>query len=126
LIQSLVQKWLASPTHRELMEVVQTSGALPVYEGMGGTLLLRPDGEILVLTDDSIEPEVESDPVWRLIAVVVGAEKYPDLRSLLPVRPPGTPDCDFCGGCGRLRLGTVESNVMCGSCNGLGWSAAIV
>ena len=83
VIPILVEQWLASPTHVELVEAVRVSGALPIYVDMGGALLIRPDGEILCLPDESIEAlAIESDPVWRLIAVVVGAEKYPELQPL--------------------------------------------
>ena len=124
VIEHLTTQWLSSPTDVELVEVVRTSGALPVYAGMGATLLLRPDGEILCFPCDSPgAPVPESDPVWRLIAVVVVAETYPELRPLLPVRPFETPDCQPCAGTGRFRIGESDrrSGVICGECNGLGW-----
>ncbi len=106
VIQHLIQRWFDSPTHLELVDAVRTSGALPVYADMGGALLLRPDGEILCFPWDSLgEPARESDPGWRITAVVVGTEKYPELRPLLPVRPVGTPDCQWCAGSGRIRIG---------------------
>jgi hypothetical protein len=47
-------------------------------------LLLRPDGEILCFPWDSLGALApESDPGWWITAVVVGAEKYPELRPLL-------------------------------------------
>jgi hypothetical protein len=84
VIDHLIQQWLASPSHLELVEVVRISGALPVYMGIGVALLLRSDGEILCFPWDSLGALArESDPGWWITAVVVGAEKYPELRPLL-------------------------------------------
>jgi hypothetical protein len=62
LIRSLVERWLASPDRTDLTEAVRVSGALPVCSDMGGTLLLRPDGEILLLDNESgdDEPQIET------------------------------------------------------------------
>ena len=122
-IQSLVDRWLGSPPNDpEFVEVVRASGALPVYADMGGTLFLRPDGEILVLEHDSRDaPQIEADPGWRMTAVVVGAEKYPELGRLLPARPLGTGDCEGCRGRGRVRFGDIDHDFLCGTCHGLGW-----
>jgi hypothetical protein len=125
LIRSLVERWLASPDCTDLTEAVRVSGALPVYSDMGGTLLLRPDGEILFLDNESEHdaPQIETDFGWRTAAVVVGVEKYPELRSLLPIRPSGTEDCEACAGRGRVRLGETDHRFLCGRCHGLGWLA---
>jgi hypothetical protein len=127
-IAHLIKQWLASSTDPELVEAVRISGALPVYMGMGGALLLRPDGEILCFPWGCFgELAPESDPGWRITAVVVGAEKYPELRPLLPVRPFGTADCEWCTGSGRIRIGASEDRrgPICGSCHGLGWPGAV-
>jgi hypothetical protein len=91
---------------------------------MGGALLLRPDGEVLSFPWGRIgKPAPESDAVWRLIAVVVGAEKHPELRPLLPVRPAGAADCAACEGSGRIRIGESDHHrgPICASCHELGW-----
>jgi hypothetical protein len=126
VIQSLVKGWLASPTRSDLTEAVRGSGALPVYSDMGGTLFLRPDGEILVLGSgpEDDEPRIETDPGWRITAIVVGAEEDPELRPLLPVRPSGTEDCEACAGHGRVHVGEIDHRFLCGRCHGLGWFAA--
>jgi hypothetical protein len=127
LIQALVDRWLASPSPNDLdlVEAVRASGALPIYADMGGTLFLRPDCEILSLDHDSKdEPQVETDPSWRLTAVVVGTEKYPELRPFLPARPSGTEDCEACDGRGRVRVGEID--FLCGRCYGLGWLGGAV
>jgi hypothetical protein len=124
-IRSLVERWLASPHRSDLTEAVRASGALPVYSDMGGTLFLRPDGEILFLDHESEddEPQFETDEGWRISAVVVGAEKYPELRPLLPIRPADTEDCDACAGQGRIGIAEIDHRFLCGRCYGLGWLA---
>jgi hypothetical protein len=126
LIESLVKRWLVSPVRSDLINAVRVSNALPVYSDLGGTLLLRPDGEILFLDSGSgdDEPQIETDFGWRITAVVVGAEEYPELRPLLPIRPSGTEDCEACAGLGRVRIGETDVRILCGRCHGLGWLAA--
>lgn len=108
-----------------MAEAVRASGALPVYYDMGGTLFLRPDGEILVLDNGSVDdgPRIETDEGQRITAVVVGAEAYPELRPLLPMRPAGARDGDACAGRGRIRVVGIEHRFLCGRCRGLGWLA---
>jgi hypothetical protein len=128
VIQSLVDRWLASPSNDpELARAVRNSGALPVYADMGGTLFVRPDGEILTLEHDSTEaPQIEADHGWRITAVVVAAEKHPELGGLLPTRPVGAADCQECQGRGTLRIPNIDRDWLCGKCYGLGWLGATV
>jgi hypothetical protein len=94
---------------------------------MGGALLLRPDGEVLCLPWGELEKLApESDAGWRLTALVLGADKYPELRPLLPVRPSGTADCEACKGGGRIRIegSGNRRGPICGRCLGLGWLSA--
>jgi hypothetical protein len=95
---------------------------------MGGALLLRPDGEILCFHWDSLgELAPETDPGWRVTAVVVGAETYPELRPLLPVRPFGSADCEWCTGSGRIQIRESgrDRGPICGGCHGAGWLATV-
>jgi hypothetical protein len=128
VIQALVDRWLASPSNDpELARAVHNSGALPVYTDIGGTLFVRPDGEILILEHDSTgAPRSETDPGWRITAVVVAAEKYPELGGLLPTRPPGATYCQECEGRGRLRVPNFDRDFLCGKCYGFGWLGATV
>lgn len=125
IIRSLVERWLASNDRPDLTAVVCTSGALPVYYGMGATLLLRPDGEILCLDDASDDdvPHLETGEGWRTIAIVVGVEKHPELLPLLPIRPVEAETCDWCSGYGRIRDHEIIYGILCGKCFGLGWLA---
>jgi hypothetical protein len=119
-IKALVRAWHDGPDPHDLGPVVRETGAIPVYSDMGGTLFIRPDGEILLLCHDSDEPpQIEPDPHWRLWAKVAGAEKYPELRVLLPIRDENATECRSCCGRGRVLIG--ETSLRCGDCCGLGW-----
>ena len=128
VIRQLVDCWLASaPSDPVLVEAVRSTGAIPVYADIGGTLLLRTDGEILALDDGpSAVPRIETDLGWRITAMVVGAEKYSELGRLLPVRPSGIGNCEYCEGRGRVRLGDNDRGPLCGNCHGLGWIGGTV
>jgi hypothetical protein len=120
IVKALVCAWLDGPDPHDLGPMVRETSALPVYTDMGGTLFIRPDGEILLLCLNSNEaPQIERDPVWRLTAVVAAAEKYPELRVLLPIRDDNAIECQSCGGRGRVSI--FRSELRCGDCCGLGW-----
>jgi hypothetical protein len=100
----------------EFRDVAGQFDALPVYSDMGGTLFITPTQQILCMrSDDSVVHE-EQSPEWRLVALVAAAERFPELKQLLPVRPVGVSLCTVCSGTGRLHQG-----FRCGSCCGLGW-----
>jgi hypothetical protein len=91
-----------------------------VYQDMGGTLLLGIDGEVYGFPHDAAEARPEADANWRLVAWVAACERAPELRQLLPARPPGTPDCPQCGGVGHDGS-PAAGRLWCGACWGLGW-----
>lgn len=106
--------------------LAQHLGALPIYADLGGYILLRPDGELLFVDIDQDPQDVRVmttsiEPRWRTLALVVGSEKYPELRELLPVRPNGAQDCRTCGGRGRVDPTPEVRGLWCGECHGLGW-----
>src|SRR5215475_9358128 len=82
-----------------LVEMARRLEILPVYSDMGGTLFIRPTGEVLVCVGDSeTNISVESNPRWITIAYVHGAGLYPSLAFLLPPRPAQAKDCELCVG----------------------------
>jgi len=89
--------------------------ALPVYSDLGGTLLLTPDGDVITYRHDNSSWSREIDPKWRRAAVIFGAQRFPELSDLLPVRPPDAPPCQYCQGTGRVV------GIRCATCLGLGW-----
>ena len=93
--------------------------------GLGPPTYLAADGRIL--WDDT-------DDFWGVqptrseayVAIVVGARKtgVRDLLRLLPPRPPGTPNCPECNGAGQFAADTMQLEVVCSACRGIGWRAA--
>src|SRR4051812_45540589 len=83
---------------------------------------LRPDGSIfLIPTEDDGEAQAEGDGRIRRIAIFRGAKKYPELKPLVPVRPPDATDCPHCEGHGRIDIPGVEPDTIVCFCGGSGW-----
>jgi hypothetical protein len=94
----------------------QATGGLPVYSDMGGVLVIAPDLRVLVY-DPEVLASKEADAHWRRVALVRAAEKFPELRSLMPQRPSDAEDCKACQGKGTV----LKFQVTCGKCGGTGW-----
>jgi len=97
--------------------------ALPLYGDMGGSLALRPDLEIIAIPDDPRERmHVETDPLWRTVALVRGSKRFPQLAELIPKRPSDADTCPSCNGTGIFTIPEMPAlkNLGC-SCGGLGW-----
>jgi hypothetical protein len=119
IVERCLSAFLAGPDS-ELKAIASEHQALPVYSDMGGTLFLTSALDVLTLDHNGgAAPKPETSEKWRLIAVVSGAERYPELQCLIPARPPDALQCSACAGTGRLAL----SNARCGECCGLGWRA---
>jgi len=98
---------------------VSRFNGLPLYVGWTETIGIQSDGTLIRWSteEEYIGTKEVDDPVWVRCALVEGAKKYPDLRSLIPVRPPGARPCDGCGGAGYPP---GWPNITC-SCGGVGW-----
>jgi len=94
--------------------------ALPVYADIGGSLFLKPNGDVWFQSSESVNSalKLEESPHWRLVARLAAAERFPELAELVPIRPAGAADCSDCEGRGRV----LNDLVRCGVCYGLGWS----
>jgi hypothetical protein len=92
--------------------------ALPIYLGWTDTIGIRPDGEIVRWSTETEYQGVQPvhDSRLLLCALVAGAEKYPELRALLPSRPPGAVDCTC-----HSKPMFAQGKIRCGSCGGVGW-----
>lgn len=97
-------------------------GVLPLWVDWTVFLAVGPDGQVVMVDHEAPEPNLRpaSDLTFVAIALVEGAARYPELVSLLPVRPKGRTSCTTCGGAGTLSMsrGTVVLHCICG---GLGW-----
>ncbi|MBK9266065.1 MAG: hypothetical protein IPM54_40555 [Polyangiaceae bacterium] len=50
-----------------------------------------------------INPHYEATGTQRTYAIVSASPRFPELRRLLPRRPPAARDCEACGGAGTER-----------------------
>jgi hypothetical protein len=100
-------------------EAARQFDALPLYQGWDGWGLLTEQGQVLESNDAGVVSPAE-DPL-RTMYLVKGSETYPELKVLLPVRPPTSIDCARCNGSGWMHLGGEHVRVRCGECCALGW-----
>ena len=122
-IQAHINEYLSGPDSHGLSEVVRRINALPLYLDIGGALLISPNGKLFEVSSDASEPKrVSETAAWGLTALVVGSEKYPELKALLPRREATALDCVVCDGTGKI-VGGESVQLVCGDCSGLGWRA---
>ena len=93
-------------------------GALPLYQGWDGWLLLTIGGEVIEEVDGLLTPAVEP---MRTFGLVTGSERYPELRRLLPERPASARNCLHCKGTGWLHQNDKPVRIRCAECRALGW-----
>ncbi|HSD73938.1 MAG TPA: hypothetical protein VLB75_04160 [Steroidobacteraceae bacterium] len=91
-IRRALAEYLKDPTvaglDAELTVLARGLGALPVHADMGGVLLIRPSGEVLVVHSNQewtehAECEVVTDPEWISHSYDACAERYPNLRAAM-------------------------------------------
>ena len=112
-------KGLAAGSSGDPFEVAaRKHGALPLYHGWDGWLLLTTGSEVVEEVDGQLRLAVEP---WRTFGLVIGAERYPELRQLLPTRPSSARDCPHCKGTGWLIMNDKPAGFRCGHCYALGW-----
>lgn len=74
---------------------------LPLMLDMGGCFAIRSDGEVIsFLWENDRDIRQENDARIRNIALFQGSKKYPELRALIPPRPPEATTCSQCNGTG--------------------------
>ena len=122
LVERIVAFSAESPPQlRWLAESAASAGALPMYQEWFETIGLCPDGEVVSWStegDYSGTKPVEDRYVW-LTSLVDAAKRYPELRSLLPERPPDARDCQH-----LAHPLFAEGKVFCPECCALGWVEA--
>ena len=121
----LIDRYLATSKDPDLVASARAFEALPFYLGWDGTtLFLRPDGEILSIDMEGAEREVrvETDPMWKKVAISIAAKRHPELRHLLPTRSVSGVDCDICDATGEFNYQNFKASGMtCPKCCGFGW-----
>ena len=95
--------------------------ALPLYVGWTETAGIQPDGTLVRRSTEDDWPGVRElkENTWVNLALVEGANRYPELKRLIPARPHGAVTCGACQGLGRFPQ---LPEVIC-ECGGVGWIA---
>ena len=100
-----------SPFAQGCRQVALETRALPVYCDLGGWLVITSGGSILHYDVNLGEPAER----WKRLALVMAADRYPELEELRPVRPEGARTCHHCNGNGKIR------GCPCATCCAAGW-----
>jgi|SRR6478609_7241788 len=110
----------SSPERLWQLPYVVEFGALPVYMGWTETFGIRPDGALVRWSTESeyigilpITAHIDAN-----LTLVSAARRFPDLRHLVPSRPPHATTCATCGGSGDPAIPGCD--LIC-SCGGTGW-----
>ncbi|MEM7246244.1 MAG: hypothetical protein AAF533_12925 [Acidobacteriota bacterium] len=122
-LRAAIEELLAGDPCRdaEEREMVQRHGALPVCWDLFSFVMLRPDGEKLIVDDDgNVTGSRSSADVLRTL--VLAAERYPSLRWFLPERNAEAVEYRHCGGSGEWGKRSDGSAGTCPGCAGLGWT----
>lgn len=124
MVEEALAKYLKHPTSSDA-DFAARHRALPLYAGWTGTTYLTASGEFWFRNCEYAPPRIENDlnDSSKIVALVVAAERYPQLASLLPKRPDLAIECDACNGRGQITVGSI-SNIICGQCKALGWREA--
>jgi hypothetical protein len=111
-------------TVRKLVETARLEQSNPtspflgflLWGGPGGADYLDAEGEVWSWStwDDMVERV--ADGPRKVGAVVIAAERVPELAEWLPRRPPAAMDCQVCNSSGRLH-----PRLLCPECSGMGW-----
>lgn len=89
--------------------------------GVREALEKRLDGRLFEWDLDFDEREV-TDPVHIRLALVLGSKEVPELKRLIPQRPPEALDCRECQASGTRRLND-QLTWACNACGGVGWTS---
>jgi len=116
-IRALIEHVSQGDGGEPFAEAARKYSALPLAEGWFAWALLTEQGEVLEAAEDgSVTPATEP---LRTMFLVAGAERYPELIALLPVRSSDDSDCARCEGTGRMIFGNRK--IRCHECRALGW-----
>jgi hypothetical protein len=116
-IRALIEQVSQGDGGEPFAEAARRYNALPLAEGWFAWALLTEQGEVLEAAEDgTVAPAAEP---LRTMFLVAGAERYPELITLLPVRSDASTNCVRCEGTGRMTFGNRK--VRCHECRALGW-----
>ncbi len=118
------------PKLRELQKndfhypITVSEDAVVMFYGLGDPLYLTFDGRIII--EDMLNeklPREASSLIEAATAIVAGAKirNFPELLSILPLRPHNAVDCSNCEKIGWFKPSETIGPFICGDCGGLGW-----
>jgi hypothetical protein len=98
-------------------------GGVAVMGTIGAVWLLRPNGTLWEVDDDSGRPIFPLSPEWHHAALACGAERHPWLAELVPPRAADARSCAMCSGNGRLPVVGCSDprGIFCPECHARGW-----
>lgn len=91
-VRAALAAYLSDPTQlgltTDLAVLARSLEALPVYADLGGALLIRPSGEVLLVHSDqpwdaTSKFEVEARPEWRRLAFEACSRRFPALDDVM-------------------------------------------
>lgn len=108
---------------------LEASRALRLYITIDHEAVLHPDGTVVMYDYDDTRKDGAvgytigraAEGGERIGMLVIGAQKMPELRVMLPVRRDGAFDCGLCEGSGYWERTEVSPGILCPLCSGLGW-----
>jgi hypothetical protein len=118
IIRSLGHEAATQASPSEMRDAASRAGGVPVYEDLGGVLVITPEREVRHYDPESGQVKLVTHQGWRLFALAKAAAKFPELQPLRPPRPGTATDCARCKG-----TGIVMERLDCGACFGVGWVA---
>lgn len=116
-ILALIERVTQGEGGEAFEQAARKYNALPLAEGWFAWALLTENGEVLNAVEDG--PVTPAEEPLRTMFLVAGAERYPELVALLPVRSAASTDCARCEGTGWMRHGNRK--IRCHECRALGW-----
>lgn len=89
--------------------------AWPIDSNLVYLWALRPDGTLLCMDHEALggPTEEEQDPRRAAVVLTRAARSHPELRCLVPDRPPAARTCPRCG--------ALPTEAECARCDGVGW-----
>ena len=102
---------------------LRESDGIYLYGTIGSEALLLRTGAVRISRADQwpesdVQTERDATVDERIASLVLGAEKWPQIAELLPLRPADATNCRECRGAGMIPR---PGGVICFTCHGLRW-----
>lgn len=128
-IAARLKEYIDDPSHDglNLRNLAARFEALPLCVDWENCWAIRLDGKVVVFLHSAEDGQLETEDDQRLvnIALYQGGITYPEIKSLVPLRPAESKDCPYCVGKGIDPNSLEDENIIC-YCGGLGWVPAAV